>query len=475
VAAKVVSQGATFAGTLLVARILPIADFGLVALAQVYLGFLQQFIDAGFLHALIQRPELTPRELGSSFWLLLAAGCLGLGATVLAVDLLDAAFRAPGLGWIIAVQSTILLFLPFRTVAQAVLSREVRVDALSRREAAVNLLRVGASVWLAGRGAGVWSLVLPQVGAEAAFSLWCYQRAGWRLTTGFSWAAVRPLARYGLDITLSRVVWFAGSRVDQIVVGRVLGPTALGLYSLAWQFAGALPQFASATLARVAFPLLARLQEDRERLRQAFLDVTRYTALAAMPVLAGLALVAADLVGVALKASWERAILPMQLLCALAFLRMMESLAGFLVNARGSTRRALAFNDLSFGATLLGVLLGAALGGLPAVAALVSALSLPAVLLFARTAMRECGGTLGQWLATLRGAFAATLVMGGCVAVVGALLPEGRHVLRLAWMVPAGVLAYALAVAVVAGDALTGLRRAAPGGSPEADEGGREP
>jgi teichuronic acid exporter len=66
VIAKLTSQGATFIGTILLARILPVADFGLIAMAQVYLGFLQQFIDAGFLEALIQRPSLTQKELSGS-------------------------------------------------------------------------------------------------------------------------------------------------------------------------------------------------------------------------------------------------------------------------------------------------------------------------------------------------------------------------------------------------------------------------
>jgi O-antigen/teichoic acid export membrane protein len=459
VLAKLVSQGTTLVGTLLLARILPVADFGLVAMAQIYLGFLQQFIDAGFLHALIQRPALTQRELAGSFWLLLVAGFLGAGGSVLARGLVDAVFGTPGIGTIIAVQSSLLLFLPFRTVSQAILSREVRIDELSKRETLIATLRVGVSVGLALWGAGVWSLILPQILAEMAFSMSCYRRARWHLTREFSWGDMRPLVRYGIDITLSRIAWFAASRADQFIVGRFLGPTALGLYSLAWQFAGALPQFASATLSRVVFPVFSRLQGRTDQLRAAFLDVTRYTAFVALPALAGLALVAPDLFAIMLRPSWRPGVQPMQLLCPLAFLNVVEATAGAMINARAGTRRNLALNVLSFFAIMVGVSVGAMVGGLTGVAALVGIASTPVTLLFVRAAMRECGGTLGSWLATFKGPATATGAMSAFVAAVDAALATEGHALRLSAMVSVGLIAYTLAVLVVGRDVVANLRR----------------
>ncbi len=459
VLAKLVSQGTTLVGTLLLARLLPVTDFGLVAMAQIYLGFLQQFIDAGFLHALIQRPSLTQEELAGSFWLLLVTGALGFGATLLATGLLDRAFGTPGIGSIIAVQSSLLLFLPFRTVAQAILSREVRVDEISKREAAITVLRVVASIGLALCSAGVWSLILPQILAEMVFSISCYWRAGWRLSLALPWRSMQPLVRYGVDITLSRLAWFGATHADQFIVGRLLGPAALGLYSLAWQFAGALPQFAAATLYRVVFPVFSRLQAGEAQLRKAFLDVTRYMAFATLPAFAGLASVAPDLVAIMLNPSWRLAVLPLQLLCPLGFFKIVEAIAGMLINARAVTRRNLALNVLAFGATVLGVGAGAKLGGLNGVAALVSVAYAPVLLLFVRAAMRECGGDLGEWLRTLASPLAATLAMCALVSVVGAALAEERHPARLASMVLVGIATYALAVLVVGRDLIAELRR----------------
>jgi O-antigen/teichoic acid export membrane protein len=458
VVAKLVSQGGTLIGTIILARILPVSDFGLIAMAQVYVGLLQQFIDAGFLEALIQRPALTQGALAGSFWILLAGGFAGFAGSLLAQSLLESIFGTPGVGRVIVVLSSILMFLPFRIISQAVLARGLRIEELSKREAVVNMLRLAASVWLALHGAGVWSLVFPQIVGEIAFSLWCYQRAGWRLTFEFSWRDLRPLVRYGFDMTLSRVVWFASARVDQFIIGRLLGPTALGLYSLAWQFAGALPQFASATLLRVVFPVFARLQDDSARLRKAFLDLARSTAYATLPAFAGLILIAPDLFALLLNASWRNAVLPMQMLCPLAFAKTMEAQAGFLINARAGTRRNLVLNMLALVATVLGVTLGTMRGSLTEAAALLSLSSIPVTLLFVVAAMRECEGRLPQWLAALRAPFGATLWMSACVAGVGAVLPEDKHLLRLTSMTILGAAVYLVSTRALAREILAQFR-----------------
>ncbi len=80
--------------------------------------------------------------------------------------------------------------------------------------------------------------------------------------------------------------------------------------------------------------------------------------------------------------------------------------------------------------------------------------------LFANVAaMRECGGTLGAWLATLKGPLAATLAMCAAVAATDAALTTEAHAPRLAALVSVGVAAYALAVLVVGREAVAELRR----------------
>lgn len=462
VAAKLVSQGVTFLATILLARILGAEEFGLVALSLVYIGFVQIFIDAGFLHALIQRSALSQRELAGCFWFLLVAGFCAFGASLLAVDLLDRLFSVPGIGMIIVAQSSILLFLPFRTIAQALLSRDVRVDALSKRETVLSVLRLAASLWMALQGFGVWSLVIPQVAGEIVYSLSCYRRARWRLTVEFDWTSLKPLLRFGTDISLSRTVWFAASRADQLIIGRVLGTEALGLYSLALQFASALPQFASGTLSRVAYPVFAQLQHDPLRLKKAFLGVLRYMILVCLPAFAGIGLIAPDLFGLAFASSWHGAVVPLQVLCVLAFLKLMEAMAGFVVNARGRTRLNLRFNVMALVATGMGVLAGTRLGGVTAVALMATISFVPIVLLVIGAALKECGGGLGDLIPVVRLPVISTLAMIMVVVGLGLLLPEAEHLIRVIIMVSVGAAVYSAATLTLSPGIIGEIRNELP-------------
>ncbi|KAF0219928.1 MAG: polysaccharide transporter PST [Geobacteraceae bacterium] len=460
--AKLVSQSVTFLATVLLARKLGASEFGLAALSLVYIGFIQAFIDAGFLQALIQRPALVQQELASCFWFLLAAGFGAFGASLLASDLLEKFFATPGIGLIIVAQSSIFLFLPFRTLAQSILSRDVRLNELSKLETVLSVVRLVFSLLLAWNGAGVWSLVLPLVIAEIAYSLLSYRRAAWRLTLEFNRPSLKPILGYGVDVSLSRIVWFGASRADQFIIGKMLGTEALGLYSLALQFANALPQFASGSISRVVFPVFARLQHDPARLKRVYLVIAKYSTILFLPAFAGIGLLAPDLFALTFKPSWQNAVIPLQVLCILAFLRLTEALSGFLINAIGRTRLNLISNVIALAATAAAVYLGARLGGLNVITILTTLSFVPVTLLTGWFAMREIGGSLDEYLSIFRIPVFATLVMGCGVAGVGSLLPGDVPMLRIAVMLFVGVVAYSAVLLVLSPGIIREIRNELP-------------
>jgi teichuronic acid exporter len=441
VVAKLVSQSATFIGTIVLARLLVPEDFGLVALSVVYIGFLQIFIDAGFLHALIQRPELSQHELSSCFWLLLVVGAVAFGGTFIATDVLDRLWGVPGIGFVMAMQSSIFLVLPFRTIGQALLSREVRIDELSKLELVMNIGRLPFSLWMAWSGAGVWSLVVPQILGEIVFSISCYYRTGWKLIPVFCFKDMKPLLSYGIDISLSRVVWFAASRADQFIIGKMLGTGALGIYSLALQFSSAIPQFAAGTISRVIFPLFSKLQDNRLHLRNAYLGSTKYLTMFFLPALLGVSLVAQDLVSLLFSPQWQQAILPLQLLCILSFFRLIEAISGFLLNAVGKTRLNLIINFLTLVSTTIGVTIGSYYGGLDGVALGVLLSFVPIVTITTCYAMREIDGSFGMYVnAVLLPLKGASVMFGLCMILSKMFI--GGSLARIFTMSLAGMAIY---------------------------------
>lgn len=462
VIAKLISQGVTFLATIYLAKILGAKDFGLVALSLVYTGFLQNFIDAGFMHALIQRPTITQRELSSCFWLLLVSGGVAFSLSLLLTNSLDIFFNTPGIGQIIVVQSSIFLILPFRTIGQALLSRDVRIDELSRMEVLFNVLRFASSIFMAWKGAGVWSLIIPMAVCEILYSLSCYGIAGWRLTIEFSWRALKPLASFGVNISLSRIVWFAASRVDQLIIGKILGAEALGLYSLAMQFANAIPQFAASTLSRVVFPVFARLQNDVNKMKETYLGVIKYTSLIFLPAFIGIGLVAPDLFSITFKPVWQRAITPLQFLCLLAFLKLIESISGFLLNARGRSKLNFIINLIALLTTSVGVYLGAHYWNLNVAAFLVTLSFVPIVMMTSIMALRELGGDVRDLVAGFKQPLLGILVMTVVVIFTKALINDGLHVTRVIVMMLSGILVYGTVIHYLSPELIRNIKKNLP-------------
>jgi O-antigen/teichoic acid export membrane protein len=447
--AKLISQGVTFFSTILLAKLLGTRDFGLMSLSLVYIGFIQMFIDAGFLHALIQRSKVEQKEYASCFWFLLVAGSVMFAFTFLLKNTIDNFFNTPGIGQVIIVQSSIFIFLPFRTIAQAILSRDVRIDILSKLEAVLNIIRFAFSILMAWKGAGVWSLVIPMLVCEIAYSLACYYLAAWRVSLEFSWQILKPLALFGVNISLSRVVWFAASRADQLIIGRLLGAESLGIYSMALQFANVISQFASSTLSRVIFPVFSRLQADLIRLNESYLSVTRYTITFLLPAFIGVGLVAPDLIKLAFKPIWYQAIVPMQYLSILAFLRLCESISGFLVNARGKSQLNVLMNILALVLMSLGVFVGAGIDGLRGVSIMATISFVPIMFLTAVLAVKEIEGDFSQYMRLFGQPLIASLVMATGVILISELLTNFNNSMRIAAMASTGVILYVITTLIL--------------------------
>src|SRR5262249_51608631 len=131
---------------------------------------------------------------------------------------------------------------------------------------------------------------------------------------------------------------YARLNTDYALTGRLLGTASLGVYSLAWATSVGPQLFITAFTGRVGYAVYARLQADRERLREVFLSGLRLVATAAVPVPAGAIIVAPDLVRVALGPRGDAAVGRVMVLFALQLVRTVGGPGASLILALGHTR-----------------------------------------------------------------------------------------------------------------------------------------
>jgi O-antigen/teichoic acid export membrane protein len=150
---------------------------------------------------------------------------------------------------------------------------------------------------------------------------------------------------FGFHVAASRVLWYISSSADGLIVGRLLGSTSLGYYSLAFQFSSLPLEKFVTILNEIAFPSFSSVQHEAERLQRHFLKLVNFVALITFPMFVGIFLVADNAVELFLGARWLPVVFPLKVLCLVSCVRAVETINAPVAMAKGQPR-VVVFNTL---------------------------------------------------------------------------------------------------------------------------------
>lgn len=321
--------GARFAGqvvawtiTLVVIRILKPSDYGLMAIAEVLIGFAALFRELGLHSAMVQKRDLTSRQVEQAFGLLIIVNTSIYVLVFTIAPLLADFFGDSRLTNIVRVLGIQFPLASIGVVQDAMLSRNMRFKRKSLASLVIMLGNAVTTLGFALAGFGVWALVfgslvgavLRPVAMSIAARYWCRPR--------FSRRGMGDMLHFGGFITTSGLLWYIYSRSDVFIIGKILGKEILGFYSIAMQLASLPLQKIGETLNQVGLAAYSSIQDDMIAIRSHYLKVLRLLAFVAFPVFWGISSIAPELVGVVLGQRWQPATIPLQLLSLIMPFRM---------------------------------------------------------------------------------------------------------------------------------------------------------
>jgi O-antigen/teichoic acid export membrane protein len=419
---------------ILLARRLPPADFGVIALATVAIGFATLAADLGLGPAVIKQQPLTSRHLRTAFTVSLLVGS-GLALALFAsAGALAHALHAATLGPVLRVQASLFVISAFGGTALALLRRSLQFRRLFLIDFGSYVLGyAGVAVGLAYAGFGVWSLVGGAMVQRLLASVSAVLCARHPLTPLIARTELRDLLGFGLGVSLNQLVNYVARNGDNVVAGRGLGVTALGLYARAFNLMAVPLGYVDNVMWSVLFPSLSQVQRDPLRFRRGYLLSVQVVTLVTVPLVAALAVAARPLVLTLYGERWAETILPLQILCCAGPFRAVYNVAGAMTHAAG---RVYAELVRQIGFTIL-VLAGSWAGlryGISGVAAGVAVAILVMYLWMGQLSIRISGCSLREFLAVQVPGWLLGLGVGIC----GALVQLG---LEATGMPTAGVLA----------------------------------
>lgn len=440
---RLASQVLTWAITLVVIRLLTPADYGLLAMATVFVAFLAMFSEFGLGAAVVQKADVDEILLRRIFGVILIIHFSLAALLMLSAPLIGAFYDEPRVIPVIRVLSLQFVLAGFAVIPDAQLQRRMEFRNRSLLDLSGAIVASFTTLAMAFSGAGVWALVAGSILSQVWKTIGINWLSPFRHWPDFSVKGLRSLLRFGGHISAAQVFWMFYSQVDMLICAKLLGKEVLGFYSVAMHLASLPSQRISGLVNQVAFPTFSRMQHDLPKVGANVLLGVRILSFFAFPVLWGMSSIAPEMVEVMLGAKWATSVVPLQVLALIIPLRLVANFVQ--VAIQGVGRSDVVLRNAIWASLIAPVafFIGANWGGLLGLSLAWLVVSPLVVVQGMMRGLPVLGLRLGGLVISMMPAAGAGLIMYGAVtATRHLLLVEQGGVLRLCVLIAVGALAY---------------------------------
>lgn len=328
-------QGIQFLIGVILARLLPPSDFGVIAMLTIFLAISQTIIDGGFSNALIRKVDRSEADYSTVFIFNIIIGVLLCLIVVWAAPYIAAFYEMPQLSSVMKVLALTLLFNSFSVVFYAILTINIDFRSIAIANFVSAIISGVIGIVMAYQGWGVWSLVFQSVSRSVINALLVAVLAKWRPKFFFSRVSFVEMFSYGSKILISSLINTVYANLTPMIIGKFYTSKDLGYYDRGRQF-GVLPiNYIVQTYERVTFPIMSQLQNDDTRLIDAYRKYIKSASLIMFIVVMLIIALAKPIILLILSAKWVEAIIYLQLFCVAEMFNHVTRLNLVLLQVKG--------------------------------------------------------------------------------------------------------------------------------------------
>lgn len=308
-------QALQFGLSIVMARLLAPSDYGVIGMLAIFLAISSMFIDSGFGAALIQKKDRTEVDYATVFYFNLIVASSFYVVLFFAAPWIARFYNMPILTNICRV---VALGLPLGALCSVHRSRlTIQLNfKLQTLISLISLIMTGPlGVFLAYRGYGVWALVWQGFAGSIVSIVLLWSLTRWHPMLAFSIESFRRFFSFGWKHLCSSLINCVYGNLYTLVIGKAFGATDIGYYTRANGYAQLPVATVTDTVVRVNFPILAQLQDDREKLLAAYRRLLQIPMFFLVPISFGLAVTAEPLVTIMIGEKWLPCVPLLQVLC----------------------------------------------------------------------------------------------------------------------------------------------------------------
>ena len=334
-ALRFTNRGLGFIRTIILARLLVPADFGLLGIAMLAIATLETFSQTGFGAALIQKKDNVESYLDTAWTVSVIRGIVLFLILFLSAPVIAKFFNSPQATLIIRVIAVSTLLSGFRNIGILFFQKELEFNKQFFYELSGTLVDLTVAITLAFILRNVWALVWGGLAANFVRLFMSYIIQPYRPRIKFEKEKFQELFVFGRWVVGSGILVFLITQGDDIFVGKMLGVTALGLYQMAYLISNLPATEITKVISQVAFPAYSKLQDELPKLREAYLKVLQLTAFISIPLAGGIFILAPEFTQIFLGDKWMPVVPALQVLALWGMIRSLGATTGAVFQSTG--------------------------------------------------------------------------------------------------------------------------------------------
>ncbi|HBX8302004.1 TPA: lipopolysaccharide biosynthesis protein, partial [Klebsiella pneumoniae] len=289
------------------ARLIPPHDYGIMAMALVVTNFATLVRDLGTSAAIIQKENIENKTINAIFWLNILMGCSVAIVIIMLSPFIAYIFHTKQLLFVLLLLAVSFPLSSSSSAHLALLERNSFFKSIAYIEMTSSGIAVFFAIITAYLGWGVYSLVVQTLLMSSISTVQLWLRSGWRpeKTLRIDWKEIRGLLGFSGNLTLFNFINYFSRNTDTFVIGRYMSASVLGAYSLSYRLMLFPIQNLTFVVNRALFPVISRFQDDNIKLKESYLNTVYYILLLVLPLMTGLIVLNEPFIRLVFGPQWD--------------------------------------------------------------------------------------------------------------------------------------------------------------------------
>lgn len=308
-------QGVTFIVGLVLARLLSPDEYGLIGICLIFTTVLNGIVDSGFSNALIRKKDVTDEDYNTMFMTNMAISIVLYILLFVSAPFVSDFFRRVELTALVRATGLILFLNALSITQVTILTKKIDFKTKTKASLVSAIISGVIGIALAFMGYGVWSLVAQQLSKQLLYTLCLWILNKWWPKCTFYKASFKYMWGFGWKLLVSGILNNVWNQLYQVVIGRCYTSATLGHYTRANEYASIFSSNLTSIVQRVSYPVLAEIQDDKERMVLGYRKVIKVTMFVTAVCMISLGAVSEPLIYTLIGTKWHEAATYLPLIC----------------------------------------------------------------------------------------------------------------------------------------------------------------